>query len=59
MFRQYIYDYDDFELEYNDYLFTVAMDESDVKVSVDLKENYKISLVYFDDCLCFTDIKYN
>lgn len=58
LFRLYIYDYDNFDDEYSDYLFDVKMSENKVSVEVLSEEYYHIELEYVDDCLCFTNILY-
>lgn len=58
LFRQYIYDIEDFTYMYEDYLFEVKMSESEVEVAVVEPEPYIIKLVYKDECLCFIEILY-
>lgn len=58
LFRLYIYDFDDFDDGYDDYLFEVKMSESNVVIEVAGDEVYYIDLVYEDECLCFTEIMY-
>ena len=58
LFRQYIFDVEDFTHMYEDFLFEVKMSETEIEIEVLEPEQYIIKLVYKDECLCFIEILY-
>lgn len=59
LYNLYAYIDDDFEFNTENYFFTVSINDTDIKITVEGELEYVINLTYNDDCVCFIEILYN